>query len=112
MYFLKFYYELHFFSFPIEVEFKCPCTSHEGKEMLNAIFPLSVDQVFYLIFNGSKFYYDLLESRKTYGNLYMYIHINVILSKPLLSFIMSIICYLFFRTLFNICVYYYIKLLF
>ena len=52
----------------LEIEFKCPCVSHEGKEMLNAVFPLSVDQVFSLIFTGSKFYYDLLESRKTYGN--------------------------------------------
>ncbi|XP_021003694.1 protein Aster-B [Parasteatoda tepidariorum] len=49
-----------------ESEFKCPCVSHEGKEVLNDVFPLSVDQVFALIFTGSKFYNDLLESRKTY----------------------------------------------
>ncbi|GFY64313.1 protein Aster-B [Trichonephila inaurata madagascariensis] len=49
-----------------DVEFKCPCSSHEGKEVLNTVFPLPVDQVFSLIFTGSKFYNDLLESRKTY----------------------------------------------
>ncbi|KFM75932.1 GRAM domain-containing protein 1B, partial [Stegodyphus mimosarum] len=49
-----------------ELEYKCPCPSHEGKEVLNAVFPLAVDEVFSLIFTGSKFYFDLLESRKTY----------------------------------------------
>ncbi|GFT43211.1 protein Aster-B [Nephila pilipes] len=49
-----------------DVEFKCPCVSHDGKEVLNTVFPLPMDQVFSLIFTGSKFYNDLLESRKTY----------------------------------------------
>lgn len=49
------------------LECECPCVNHEGKEVLNDIFPMSVDQVFTLIFTGSKFYNDLLESRKTYG---------------------------------------------
>ncbi|KAF8783281.1 Protein Aster-B like protein [Argiope bruennichi] len=49
-----------------DVEIKCPCAGHDGKEVLNAVFPLPVDQVFSLIFTGSKFYNDLLESRKTY----------------------------------------------
>lgn len=47
-------------------EIKCPCSGHDGKEVLNTVFPLSVDQVFSLVFSGSKFYYDLLASRKTY----------------------------------------------
>ncbi|GBM25485.1 GRAM domain-containing protein 1B [Araneus ventricosus] len=49
-----------------DIEVKCPCADHDGKEVLNAVFPLPVDQVFSLIFTGSKFYNDLLESRKTY----------------------------------------------
>ncbi|KAG8197913.1 hypothetical protein JTE90_020292 [Oedothorax gibbosus] len=52
-----------------DLECICPCVNHEGKEVLNDIFPMSVDQVFTLIFTGSKFYNDLLESRKTYDIL-------------------------------------------
>ncbi|XP_054715414.1 protein Aster-B-like [Uloborus diversus] len=50
-----------------EMEIKCPCPSHEGKEVLNEVFPIPIDQIFSLIFSGCKFYYNLLESRKTYG---------------------------------------------
>lgn len=47
-------------------ECPCPAPSHEGKEMLNLVLSMSVDQLFSLLFTGSRFFHDLLTSRKTY----------------------------------------------
>ncbi|XP_064470433.1 protein Aster-B-like isoform X2 [Ornithodoros turicata] len=47
-------------------EAPCPSPTHEGKEHLNIILPISVDQLFTLLFTGSRFFHDLLTSRKTY----------------------------------------------
>lgn len=44
---------------------ECPSV-HEGKQILNLILPISVDQLFTLLFTGSRFFHDLLTSRKTY----------------------------------------------
>uniref|UniRef100_A0A131YYL7 GRAM domain-containing protein 1B n=1 Tax=Rhipicephalus appendiculatus TaxID=34631 RepID=A0A131YYL7_RHIAP len=44
---------------------ECPST-HEGREILNLTLPMSVDQLFTLLFTGSRFFHDLLTSRKTY----------------------------------------------
>ncbi|XP_075548134.1 protein Aster-B-like isoform X4 [Dermacentor variabilis] len=44
---------------------ECPST-HEGRQILNLTLPLSVDQLFTLLFTGSRFFHDLLTSRKTY----------------------------------------------
>lgn len=43
----------------------CP-SQHEGRETLTLVLPLSVDQLFTLLFTGSRFFHDLLTSRKTY----------------------------------------------
>ncbi|XP_022235421.1 uncharacterized protein LOC106475651 isoform X2 [Limulus polyphemus] len=48
-------------------EVSCLCLNHDGKEMMNSVIPLPVEQVFSLVFSGSKFFYDLLASRKTYN---------------------------------------------
>ncbi|XP_067143413.1 protein Aster-B-like isoform X4 [Centruroides vittatus] len=47
-------------------EIHCTGHNHEGKEIMDSVFPIPVDQLFTLLFTGSKFYHDLLESRKTY----------------------------------------------
>ncbi|CAN8013744.1 unnamed protein product [Ixodes persulcatus] len=47
-------------------ECPCPAPSHEGKETLNLVLSMSVDQLFSLLFTGSRFFHDLLTSRKTY----------------------------------------------
>nr|XP_037278719.1 protein Aster-B-like isoform X5 [Rhipicephalus microplus] len=44
---------------------ECPST-HEGRQILNLTLPMSVDQLFTLLFTGSRFFHDLLTSRKTY----------------------------------------------
>ncbi|KAF5288676.1 hypothetical protein FQA39_LY15318 [Lamprigera yunnana] len=45
---------------------KALCTSsHEGKELLNEIVTMHVDQLFTLLFTSSKFFLDLHASRKT-----------------------------------------------
>ncbi|XP_077524719.1 GRAM domain containing 1B isoform X2 [Amblyomma americanum] len=44
---------------------ECPSV-HEGKQILNLVLPMSVDQLFTLLFTGSRFFHDLLTSRKTY----------------------------------------------
>lgn len=46
-------------------EIQCNCSVHEGKEMLNEIFPISVDQMFLLLFTDSVFFRQLQEFRKT-----------------------------------------------
>ncbi|XP_076350220.1 protein Aster-B-like isoform X2 [Tachypleus tridentatus] len=48
-------------------EVSCLCLSHDGKEMMNTVIPLPVEQVFSLVFSGSKFFRDLLALRKTYN---------------------------------------------
>ncbi|XP_076325279.1 protein Aster-B-like [Tachypleus tridentatus] len=48
-------------------EIPCMCSTHDGKEMMNCIIPLPIDQVFTLVFTGSKFFHDLLTSRKTFN---------------------------------------------
>ncbi|XP_076334075.1 protein Aster-B-like [Tachypleus tridentatus] len=47
------------------IHITCPCEKHEGKEVLNSIFNLSVDKLFSLIFNGSKFYQEFQKNRQT-----------------------------------------------
>ncbi|CAN7983016.1 unnamed protein product, partial [Ixodes hexagonus] len=47
-------------------ECPCPAPSHEGKEALSLVLSMSVDQLFSLLFTGSRFFHDLLTSRKTY----------------------------------------------
>lgn len=47
-------------------EVLCVCDKHEGKEVLNTVYPISADQMFTLTFTGSKFMADLMDSRKTY----------------------------------------------
>ncbi|XP_076332600.1 protein Aster-B-like isoform X1 [Tachypleus tridentatus] len=48
-------------------EVSCLCSNHDGKEMMNCVISLPVDHVFNLVFSGSKFFHDLLASRKTYN---------------------------------------------
>lgn len=50
-----------------DTEVNCPCTSHSGKEILNCVFPISVDQLFLLLFTDSVFFRKLHEDRKTTG---------------------------------------------
>ena len=47
----------------------CPdiCSHHVGREGINTVFSLPIDDVFTLIFTNSKFMLDLFEARKTYG---------------------------------------------
>lgn len=46
-------------------EVQCNCAGHDGKEMINEIFPISVDQMFLLLFTDSVFFRQLQELRKT-----------------------------------------------
>ena len=41
-------------------------TSQEGREIVSQAFPVSVDTLFALLFNNSKFYNEFQESRKTF----------------------------------------------
>ena len=41
--------------------------TQEGRELLNEVYPISVDQLFTLLFTNSKFYRDLHANRKTFG---------------------------------------------
>ena len=41
-------------------------TSQEGREIVSQVFPVSVDVLFALLFNNSKFYNEFQESRKTF----------------------------------------------
>ena len=46
---------------------QCPVT-HEGREVLNLVLPISVDELFTLLFANSSFYMDFLQTiRKGYG---------------------------------------------
>ncbi|KAG1680261.1 GRAM domain-containing protein 1B [Nymphon striatum] len=47
-------------------EIPCPCSSHEGKEIINEVISFSVDQMFSLLFGGSNFLKNLYESRKIF----------------------------------------------
>ncbi|KAG1671218.1 GRAM domain-containing protein 1B [Nymphon striatum] len=49
-----------------EAEIPCPCSSHEGKEIINEVISFSVDQMFSLLFGGSNFLKNLYESRKIF----------------------------------------------
>jgi len=40
--------------------------TQEGRELLNEVYPISVDQLFTLLFTNSKFYRDLHANRKTF----------------------------------------------
>lgn len=40
-------------------------TPHEGKMVMNEVFPMHIDQLFTLLFTNSKFYLDFHASRKT-----------------------------------------------
>ena len=50
----------------IEEELTSWKTSQEGREIVSQVFPVSVDVLFALLFNNSKFYNDFQESRKTF----------------------------------------------
>ena len=39
----------------------------EGRELVNEAYPISVDQLFTLLFTNSKFYLDFHANRKTFG---------------------------------------------
>ena len=41
--------------------------SVEGRELANEVYPMSVDQLFTLLFTNSKFYMDFHANRKTFG---------------------------------------------
>ena len=41
--------------------------SVEGRELVNEVYPVSVDQLFTLLFTNSKFYLDFHANRKTFG---------------------------------------------
>ena len=42
------------------------CTAlHEGRQLINEVYPLHVDQLFTLLFTSSKFFLDFHASRKT-----------------------------------------------
>lgn len=45
----------------------CPVDHTIGKEMLNAVIPCDIDQLFTMLFTSSKFYLDFQLSRKTFG---------------------------------------------
>lgn len=40
-------------------------TPHEGKVLLNEVFPIHIDQLFTLLFTNSKFFLDFHASRRT-----------------------------------------------
>ncbi|VDP11712.1 unnamed protein product [Soboliphyme baturini] len=48
-----------------EEEISCPCSNHEGREMLNDVFPMTVDQLFIWLFTDSKFFRMVHEVRNT-----------------------------------------------
>ncbi|KRY45803.1 GRAM domain-containing protein 1B [Trichinella britovi] len=43
----------------------CPCTTHRGRELLNTVCPLSVDQLFLWLFTDSEFFRQLHHVRKS-----------------------------------------------
>ena len=47
--------------------------TQEGRELLNEVYPISVDQLFTLLFTNSKFYRDLHANRKTFGKQSKYL---------------------------------------
>lgn len=51
----------------LDVEVSCECSEHNGKETLNAVFPVSVDQMFLLLFTDSEFFKRLHKGRNTTG---------------------------------------------
>lgn len=46
----------------------CTCEVHEGKEYLNQVYPLSVDQMFILLFTDSPFFRDFQNYRNASDN--------------------------------------------
>uniref|UniRef100_A0A5S6QVC0 VASt domain-containing protein n=1 Tax=Trichuris muris TaxID=70415 RepID=A0A5S6QVC0_TRIMR len=48
-----------------EEEVSCPCVTHEGRELMNSVYPLSVDQLFLWLFTDSEFFQQFQELRKT-----------------------------------------------
>ncbi len=58
-------------SFDVKVKFlaelSCPCADHEGREFLNMVVPMSVDQLFILLFTDSKFFKDFQKNRRATG---------------------------------------------
>ena len=48
-------------------------SSVEGRELTSEVFPISVDQLFTLLFTNSKFFMDFHANRKTFGK-YMLVH--------------------------------------
>uniref|UniRef100_A0A914VS12 VASt domain-containing protein n=1 Tax=Plectus sambesii TaxID=2011161 RepID=A0A914VS12_9BILA len=46
------------------VELNCPCTSHSGKQLLDSVYPLSVDQMFILLFTESPWYHQFAATVK------------------------------------------------
>lgn len=51
------------------VEQNCPCTSHSGKLLLDCVYPLSVDQMFILLFTESPWYHQFAATVKKTGFL-------------------------------------------
>lgn len=51
-----------------DAEVSCSCESHLGKEGINEILPVSVDQLFLLMFSDNPSYRKLQEMRKTTSN--------------------------------------------
>ncbi|CDW52807.1 GRAM domain containing protein [Trichuris trichiura] len=48
-----------------EEEVTCPCVTHEGRELMNCVYPLSVDQLFLWLFTDSEFFRQFQQLRKT-----------------------------------------------
>lgn len=48
-----------------EFEVQCPCDSHEGKEMVNRVVGVSIDQALKMLFSDSKFFNEFHLSRRT-----------------------------------------------
>lgn len=48
-------------------ELSCACESHLGREVFNEVFPISVDEMFLMIFTANPGYLKFQEGRKTKG---------------------------------------------
>ncbi|XP_056647919.1 protein Aster-B-like isoform X1 [Diorhabda sublineata] len=51
-------------TFKTDIKVNCTCP-HDGKQIINEVFPIHVDQLFTLLFTSSKFYLDFHAARKT-----------------------------------------------
>lgn len=53
-----------YYFFRSERNIRCT-SSHEGKQLMNEVVPIHIDQLFTLLFTSSKFYLDFHAARKT-----------------------------------------------